>query len=368
MLELVLEIHRNGGSLVKIGIIGTPQSGKSTIFQLLTNVESSVSSKANVGIAKVPDPRISRLSLIFKPKRTTYATIEFVDIAGLVSGQSKKGNEFLKAVRDVDAIVQVIRAFENELVPTIDGNISPIRDLNQIQSELILTDWSLLETRMEKLVKERVKNPNATKELAVLEKCKDVLENDLPLRSLDLDEEEDKLIRGYDFFTRKPLLLVINVDEDQIRSSSYLQQDELSVWANERSMPLVMVSGQVEMEINQLDDDDKAMFMTELGIEETGISRLAQAVYEHLGLISYFTVGEDEVRAWTIRQGMSARQGAGKIHSDIERGFIRAEVVSNQEFIEYGSMQKLKEKGLFRLEGKEYIIKDGDIINFRFNV
>ncbi len=353
---------------MKIGIIGTPQSGKSTIFQLLTNVELTSGNKANMGMARVPDQRIDRLTAMYNPKKTTYATIEFVDIAGLVKGQLKKSSEFLNAVRDVDAIVQVIRAFHNDLVPTIDGKIAPLSDLDAIQSELILTDWSLLESRMEKLERERVKNPEATKELAVLGKCRDVLDNELPLRSLELSEEEDKLIRGYDFFTRKPLILVVNVDEDQFRTRDYPQKAELTQWACERNIPLVVVSGQVEMEINQLDTEDRELFMSELGIEQTGIARLAQAVYGDLGLISYFTVGEDEVRAWTIRQGTNARQGAGKIHSDIERGFIRAEVVGYDVLMEHGSMAKLKEKGLFRLEGKDYIIKDGDITNFRFNV
>lgn len=353
---------------MKIGIIGMPQSGKTTIFQLLTNTSVSGNNKNNTGIAKVLDPRVTKLTQMFNPKKTTYPTIEMIDIAGLVQGQAKKGNEFLEAVRDVDAIVQVIRTFTNDMVPITDGEINPIRDLNEIQAELVLTDLGLLETRLERLSKERMKNPDSSKEIAVLNKCQEVLEQDLPLRTLELNEEEDKLIRGYDFLTRKPLLLVINLDEDQMRAKAYPQQEELEEWANERDIPVIQVSGQVEMEISQLDEDDKKMFMEDIGIEEPGIDRLSQAAYAHLGLISYFTVGVGEVRAWTITKGMTAKQGAGKIHSDIERGFIRAEVVAYEDFIETGGFQQAKEKGVFRLEGKDYIINNGDITTFRFNV
>lgn len=351
---------------MKIGIIGTPLSGKSTVFELLTNVAATSGNQANTGIAKVVDPRVANLEKIVKPKRTMYASIEFVDIAGFASGQ--KGRDFLNAVRDVDALVQVVRTFENDHVPTIDGNIDPMRDLQEIQSELLLTDWSLLENRLERLAKEKNKNPNAAKEIAVLEKCKAALEGDLPLRTLELTEEEDKLIRGYDFFTRKPLIIVANVGDDEMRQKEYKGQQELEEWANERNIPIVIVSAEMEREISQLDEEDKALFMEDMGIEESGIERLSRVAYNHLGLVSYFTVGEVEVRVWTIKKGTNAREGAGKIHSDIERGFIRAEVVAYDDFVEHGSMAKVKEKGLFRLEGKDYIIKDGDIITFRFNV
>lgn len=352
---------------MKIGIVGTPQVGKSTIFQLLTNVTAAVGSKANQGIAKVPDLRVDKLSGMFSPKKTTYATIEFVDIAGVIKGQGNT-REFLNAIRDVDALVQVVRAFESEMVPTVDGSIDPMKDLSEIQEELLLTDWSFLETRLERLEKQRAKDPNAAKELALLEKCKGVLEQDLPLRTLELSQEEEKLIRGYEFFTKKPLIIVANLDENQIQSGQFPNKAQLVAWVTERDIPLVEMSGQVEMEISQLESEDAKEFMSELGIEQPGIARLAQAVYQHLGLISYFTVGEDEVRAWTIKKGSTARQAAGKIHSDIERGFIRAEVTSYPDFIEHGSIQALKERGLYRLEGKDYIVQDGDIMSFRFNV
>ncbi|NLM69355.1 MAG: redox-regulated ATPase YchF [Firmicutes bacterium] len=353
---------------MKIGIVGLPQSGKTTLFQLLTNVELKANLQANTGIAKVLDPRITELSKIFQPKKTTYATIEVVDVAGLVVGVNKKENTLLNAIKDVDAVVQVLRAFRSDLVPTADGKIEPMRDLNQIQSELVLSDWSLLETRLERLEKERFKNKNYEKEKAVLTKCQEALEQDLPLWTLDFTDDEAKMIRGYNFLTLKPLLLVVNVDEEQMQRNTYPQQDELEAWAEERGIPIIIVSAQVEVEISQLEAEDRALFMADLGINESGIERLSRAAYAHLGLISYFTTGTDEVRAWTITQGTNAKQAAGKIHSDIERGFIRAEVVSYDDFIELGSIQKVKEKGLFRLEGKEYIVQDGDIISFRFNV
>jgi GTP-binding protein YchF len=353
---------------LKIGIIGLPQSGKTTLFQLLTNVEAKANLRANTGIARVMDPRIAELSKIFQPKKTTYATIEMVDVAGLTAGQNKKGNELLNAIRDVDAVVQVLRAFRSDIVPTADGRIEPMRDLTQIQSELILADWSLLETRLERLEKERVKNKNYAQEKAVLTKCREALEADVPLWTVDFTEDEDKLIRGYDFLTRKPLLLVVNVDEEQMQEDDFPQKAELEAWAEERHIPIIVVSAQIEVEISQLDEEDKELFMADLGISESGIERLSRAVYAHLGLISYFTVGSDEVRAWTITEGTNAKEAAGKIHSDIERGFIRAEVVSYEDFIALGSIAKVKEKGLFRLEGKEYIVQDGDIISFRFNV
>ena len=352
---------------MKIGIIGMPQSGKSTLFRLLTNTQPSLGNKATIAVGKVPDPRIDRLSEIFQPRKTTYAVIDFVDLPGYGSGAGSKASEFFRAVRDVDALVLVTRAFESDTVPSANG-IQPAADFNSIQQELLVADWSVLENRLERANKQRGKNPNIGPELEVLEKCRATLEQDLPLRQLQLDEEEEKLIRDFNFLTRKPLIVVINADEEQMRSGSYPQKDELEEDLAQKGIPSLLISSQIEAEISELDPEDAALFMEELGISEPGIARLARAVYGYLGLISYFTVGEDEVRAWTIRAGDSARKAAGKIHSDIERGFIRAEVVSYSDFIEHGSMQKVKEKGLFRLEGKDYIVQDGDIISFRFNV
>ena len=352
---------------MKIGIIGMPQSGKSTLFRLLTNAQPGLGQKAAIAVGKVPDQRIDRLAEIFKPRKVTYAVIDFVDVPGFVTGQGKQSSEFFNAVRDVDALVLVVRAFESDSVPAIDG-IQPAVDFTSIQQELLIADWSVLENRMERAAKQRMKNPAVEEELAVLEKCKATLEQDLPLRQLSLDEEEEKLIQGFDFLTKKPLIVVVNADEEQMRSNSYPQKSDLEEDLAQKGIPSLVISSQIEAEISELDADDAALFMEELGISEPGIARLARAVYGYLGLISFFTAGEGEVRAWTIKDGYTAKKAAGKIHSDIERGFIRAEVVGYEEFIEHGSMQKLKEKGLFRLEGKDYIVKGGDIITFRFNV
>jgi GTP-binding protein YchF len=300
-----------------------------------------------------------------RPRKTTYATIDFWDVPGFLPGKNSGG--FLQSVSDVDALVVVVRAFESDIVPSYNG-IQPYEDFNALQQELQVSDWSLLETRMERIAKQRMKNPQAADELGLLEKCQATLEQDRPLRQLELDEEEEKSLRTYDFLTRKPLIVVVNLDEEQMRSDSYPQKEELEGELARLHIPLIKVSAQIESEISELDQDDARVFLDELGLEDTGIARLARTVYAHLGLISFFTVGEDEVRAWTIKKGTAAKQAAGKIHSDIERGFIRAEVVSYDDLLECGSSQAVKEKGRFRLEGKEYIVQDGDIISFRFNV
>lgn len=350
---------------MKIGIIGRPQAGKSTLFQLLTNHEAGTNNKTQVAVGKVPDPRMEVLSQLHKPRKVSYATIDFLDVPGFVPGQNSNG--FLQSVSDVDALVLVTRAFESDIVPSYNG-IQPFGDFNEIQQELLIADWSLLETRLERIAKQRAKNPNAAEELAVLEKCKAILEQDLPLRELELDEEEEKLLRTYDFMTKKPLIVVVNLDEEQMRSGSYPQQAELEAELERMNLPLIKVSAQIEAEINELDPEDAKAFMAELGISDSGIARIARTVYAHLGLISFFTAGEKEVHSWTIKQGDTASRAAGKIHSDIERGFIRAEVVAYEDLVKHGTIQTVKEKGLFRLEGKEYIVQDGDVITFRFNV
>ncbi len=358
---------RGGGKALKIGLIGTPQVGKTTVFQLLTSLAVQPGSRENIGIARVPDVRIDSLQEMYQPRKTTYATIEVVDIAGLGSGQTGKGREFLDAVRDVDAMVHVVRAFHSEQVATEDGMVRPMRELDHVQAELLLADWELLETRLERLQKQRMKGAGGAEELAVLTKFREALEQEMPLRSVELSDSEEQAVRGYGFLTRKPVIVLVNVDDAHV-GGGYPQEEELKLWGRQRTVPIVAASAQVEVEISQLEAEDAAMFMEELGLAESGIARLAQAVYEHLGLISYFTVGEDEVRAWTIRTGSSARQAAGKIHSDIERGFIRAEVSAYSALMEHGSLQALKERGLWRLEGKDYTVSDGDVISFRFNV
>jgi len=356
----------DGGILtLKIGIIGRPQAGKSTLFQLLTNHQVGSGNKAQVAVGKIPDPRIDALTKLHNPRKVTYATIDFWDVPGFLPGQNAAG--FLESVRDVDALVLVVRAFESDIVPSYNG-LQPYGDFNDIQQELLVADWSLLETRLERIVKQRAKNPQALGELSVLEKCQATLEQDLPLRELKLDEDEEKVLRTYDFMTKKPLIVVVNLDEEQMRTDSYPQKEQLEGELSRMNLPLIKVSAQIETEISALDPEDAALFMEELGLTDTGIARLARTVYKHLGLISFFTVGEDEVRAWTIKEATMAKQAAGKIHSDIERGFIRAEVVSYDDLMECGNQQAVKEKGRFRLEGKDYIVHDGDVISFRFNV
>lgn len=360
---------------MEIGIVGLPSVGKTTIFNLLTGagVEAGYGAKgsANVGVGKVPDARIDKLSRIFNPKKTTYATIQFTDIAGLetsASGQKSRTSEFLSAIRNADCLVHIVRAFQSDIVPHVEGSIDPMRDLETVQNELLLTDWGFVETRLERIEKNRMKSSEAAKEEPVLRRCMEALEEGRPLSTVEFTEDEERLMVGYTFFTRKPMIVVVNLDEDQLVSKDYPRKEELSRWCSEHGIPLLEMSAEVELEINQLEEDDRSAFMEEYGLTETGIERLARAAYHHLGLISFFTVGEDEVRAWTIRQGATAKEAGGKIHSDIARGFIRAEVCSYDDFIQYGSLTALKEKGLLRLEGKDYIVQDADIMSFRFNV
>ncbi|NLJ24871.1 MAG: redox-regulated ATPase YchF [Firmicutes bacterium] len=358
---------------MRIGIIGLPQVGKTTLFNLLTEASASTGfgnkDKANIGVANVPDERIDYLAGIYNPKKTTYAQIEFVDLAGLgPNSNGRDTREFLTALQNVDAVVQVVRAFRSDIVPHFRGDIDAMRDLDLIQSELVLADLSLLETRLERLDKGRMKQTNVEVELALLDKCRTHLEQEQPLSQVEFTDEEADQLRQYTFYTAIPMLLAVNLDEEELVEGAYPRREELSSWAKARKIPVIPICGKLEEEIIGLPPADREPFLADLGLSESGIGRLAKAVYRHLDLVSYFTVGHDEVRAWTITAGMNARQAAGKIHSDIERGFIRAEVVGYEDFRALGSMTKAKEEGLCRLEGKEYIVQDGDIISFRFNV
>ncbi len=353
------------------GIIGLPMTGKSTFFNLLTQAGVSTSNffsgktSANMGTALVPDRRIDYLSQLFKPKKTTYAQLELIDVPGLTPGAS---TEFLNAVRDSDALVHVVRAFRNDQVLHVENSLDVMRDLENIQTELILNDLQLVETRLERInagKKKKMENPI---EEDVLLKLKPQLENEVPLSAIELSEEEQEGLRHMTFLSAKPVLLVVNVDEEQLTKGSFPKQEELAAWAEAHNAVWLPICAQTEAEISQLPEEDRALFMEELGLSQPGIVRLAQSIYELLGLISFLTAGEDEVRAWPIRKGTVARKAAGKIHSDIERGFIRAETVAFADLEATGSMAAAREKGLFRLEGKEYVVQDGDIINFRFNV
>lgn len=353
---------------MEIGLVGLPGAGKTTIFNLLTMAEAEVSkfggrAETNQAMARVPDRRVDFLSRLYHPRRTTYAQIKFTDIPGLAHGGT---TAFLNAVREVDALVFVLRAFSSQDLPNPAAD--PLRDFADINLELWLADLDLVEKRVLKLAEGRKITKEQEAELAVLRRCRDQLEGGTGMKQIPLTPEDRQILSHYAFLTDRPVVLVVNVDEEHYRKQDYPKREELQREAQERGVPLVEICGQLEMEISRLSEEDRQAFMQDLGLEETGIERLAQAVYRHLGLLSFLTAGEDEVKAWTIKQGTNAKAAAGKIHSDIERGFIRAEVVSYDDLAALGSLNKAREKGLLRLEGKEYLVQDGDIINFRFHV
>jgi len=351
------------GNIMKIGLIGLPSTGKTTFFNLLTSGESST----GVRTAKIPDARIDHLAEVYKPKKVTLATVEVTDIKGIIPGSSSSFH-YLEAIRQADALVHVVRAFNDEDVMHIDGSVDVMRDIYTLNSELLLTDLAVIENRIEKINSGKKVTKDHLAELEVLKKCQACLENESLIGSLELDPSEKQLIRTYNFLTEKPMIILINLDEEQYRSSDYPGRTEVSAYTVSKKIPLLEVCARTELEISELDEEDRIIFMEDLGIRETGLSKLASAMYGQLGLISFLTVGEDEVRAWPVKKGISAKAAGGRIHSDIERGFIRAEVVKYEDLKRLGSMLKVKEAGLARLEGKDAVIEDGDIINFRFNV
>ena len=359
------------------GIIGLPMVGKTTFFNLLTNAQVETSqffsgkTNTNFHLVKIPDKRLDYLEEMYKPRKKTHATLEVTDVPGLVRGSSQgqgAGNEFLNAIREVDALIHVVRAFKNDQVLHVDGSVDILRDLETINLELLFADLQIIETRIERITTGKKRTKEHELELSAMHKCKEALESDKHIHQVELTEEERKELRHIRFLTEKPMIIVINVDEEQLKDNDFPFKEEVLKYAAERDIPCLEICAKVEAELRELSPEDAALFMDDLGIAEPGVNRLAQIVYQRLGLISFLTAGEDEVRAWTIRKGLSAKQAAGKIHSDIERGFIRAEVVAFDDLKEHGSMTKVKEKGLARLEGKDYIVQDGDIINFRFNV
>ncbi|MFO7822263.1 MAG: redox-regulated ATPase YchF [Lentisphaeria bacterium] len=354
---------------MNLGIIGLPQVGKKTIFKLLTGQDAEKAMSRHgirYGIAPVKDPRIDRLNAMYNPKKTRYAEFE-IALPPDVTPNAAHAAEWMTPLRNVDAFLHVVRAFEAPGVYHIEGSVDPGRDLELLQTEFLLADLHLVETRLERLAKELRKNDTAgQREKAVLEKCQGYLEEEIPLRNLELNEEEKKHLHNLQLFTLKPTAVVFNVSEDQAPAVEKLQ----TLWKKLENQgdTVVSLSADIESELAELDEEEKASFMEELGLQEPAAHRLSRAAYESLGLISFFTVGEDEVRGWSVREDAPAPEAAGKIHSDIERGFIRAETTSYEDLLEAGSEKKAKEANLTRAEGKEYIVKDGDIMNFRFSV
>ena len=366
---------------MKLGIVGLPNVGKSTLFNSLTKAGAESANypfctiDPNVGVVTVPDERLDVLGEMYHTKKIIPAAIEFVDIAGLVKGASKGeglGNQFLANIREVDAIVHVVRCFEDSNIVHVDGSIDPLRDIETINLELIFSDLEILERRISKAVRAARNDKTIAKELALMERIKAHLEDGKMAKSFDdiNDEDEQQWLESYNLLTYKPVIFAANVAEDDLADDGASNAGVQAVreYAKREDCEVFVVCAEIEQEIAELDDDEKSMFLEELGLKESGLEKLIKASYSLLGLISYLTAGEPEVRAWTIKKGTKAPQAAGKIHSDFERGFIRAEIVSYDDLMACGTYNAAKEKGLVRLEGKDYVVQDGDIILFRFNV
>ena len=365
---------------MKLGIVGLPNVGKSTLFNSLTKAGAESANypfctiDPNVGVVADPDERLKLLGDLYHSKKVTPAVIEFVDIAGLVKGASKGeglGNQFLSNIREVDAIVHVVRCFEDSNVVHVDGSVNPLRDIETINLELIFSDLEILERRIAKVAKGARMDKEQAKELAMLERVKERLEDGkLAIGFETEDEDEEEYFKNLNLLTAKPVIYAANVGEEDLANDGADNAGVQAVreYAKETGSEVFAICAQIEEEISELDDEERQMFLDDLGLKESGLEKLIRASYHLLGLMSFLTSGEDETRAWTIKQGTKAPQAAGKIHTDFERGFIKAEVVNYKDLLENGSLAAAREKGLVRMEGKEYVVQDGDVILFRFNV
>lgn len=361
------------------GIVGLPNVGKSTLFNAITNQKILAENypfatiEPNVGIVNVPDSRMDKLKEMYEPNRFIPTAYEFTDIAGLVKGASKGeglGNKFLSHIREVDAIVEVVRCFDNSKIIHVDGTIDPIRDIETINLELAISDLDIINNRLEKIKKKArtTKDKDTLLEVEALEKAKDALEKNIPLRQVDFQEDEKKVLKSYSFLTIKPIIYLANINEDELEKEDNEYVKLVKDYAKKENSQVVSLCAKVEEDLSELDKEEKQEMLEALGLSTSGLDQLITATYDKLGLATYFTVGKDEVRAWTFKKGMNAKECAGIIHTDFEKGFIRAEVMSYSDLIEYGSELKVKEAGKARLEGKDYLMQDGDICHFRFNV
>lgn len=359
---------------MRIALIGLSNSGKTTIFNSLTGQSADVTlypttkGSPHIGVVRVPDKRLEKLSEIFKPKKTTYATVEYIEPIGITKGDMKQNTEVFEHIKDSDAFLHIVRAFEDERVIHPLGNMDPLRDVKIVEYELMFKDFELTEKRLSAIEQSvrKGKKPDE-EEKRVLLKCKLALEKETPLRDVNFSDEELKAIRHLQFLSIKPEVIAINISEAELKGGRS-KKTQVVVEEMKSKSPLLMLSGKLEMELRELSPSEARVFLNELGIDEPITDKLIRLIYEHLGLISFFTVLGDEVRAWTIKRGTSALNAAGRVHSDMEKGFIKAEVISFDDFIKAGSMSNAKANGLLRLEGKTYTVKDGDIINFRFGV